>query len=95
MMFESLNLILAAELFGGMKGIMIIVLPLVGSVMLAYGVFSVVVDLRSSDRKRVVRRLQGDAAGKPKASNVSSVSPRSCKSCWSRPMCEWWPLSFS
>ena len=69
-MLEGLNLILAAELFGGMKGIMIIVLPLVGSVMLAYGVFSVVADLRSSDKKRVVRRLQGDKAHKPKASDA-------------------------
>ena len=70
-MFESLNLILAAELFGGMKGIMIIVLPLVGSVMLAYGVFSVAIDLRSSDKKRVVRRLQGGTGRKAKAADVT------------------------
>lgn len=72
-MLEGLNLILAAELFGGMKGIMIIVLPLVGSVMLAYGVFSVVVDLRSSDKKRVVRRLQGDKAHKTKVSDADDA----------------------
>ncbi|MCH8187223.1 MAG: type II secretion system F family protein [Proteobacteria bacterium] len=69
-MFEVLNPLLAEALFGGMKGIMIIVLPLVGSVMLAYGVFSVVADLRSSDKKRVVRRLQGDKAHKPKVSDA-------------------------
>lgn len=61
---ETMNLILAAGVFGGMQGILMIVLPLVGSVLLAYGIFSVAVDLRSSDKKRVVRRLQGDRAPK-------------------------------
>jgi tight adherence protein B len=41
---------------------MLIVLPLLGSVLLAYGVFHVTVDLRSGDRKRVANRLKGAGA---------------------------------
>ncbi len=38
---------------------MLVALPLVGSILLAYGVFHVAVDLRASDRRRVVNRLRG------------------------------------
>jgi tight adherence protein B len=41
---------------------MLTVLPLLGSVLLAYGVFHVTVDLRSADRRRVVNRLKGGTA---------------------------------
>lgn len=40
----------------------LILLPLLGSILLAYGVFHVVMDLRAGDRKRVVNRLKGGAS---------------------------------
>lgn len=46
--------------FGGMQGLLLILLPLAGSVVLAYGVFQVAIDLRSGDKKRVVKRLQSE-----------------------------------
>lgn len=50
---------LAFELMDGLKGVFMVVLPLAGSVMLAYGVFQVVTDLRSNTRKKVIDRLRG------------------------------------
>jgi tight adherence protein B len=41
---------------------MLVILPLLGSVLLAYAVFHVVVDVRAADRKRVVNRLKGGSA---------------------------------
>jgi len=38
---------------------MLVALPLVGSILLAYGVFHVAVDLRAADRRRVISRLKG------------------------------------
>jgi tight adherence protein B len=52
--------ILASFGFGGVKGLLLILAPLAGSVMLAYGVFQVAFDLRASQRKRVIDRLKGD-----------------------------------
>lgn len=46
------------EMMGAFQSVLLILLPLVGSVMLAYGVFQVVADLRSSDRKKVMDRLR-------------------------------------
>jgi len=42
--------------------LMLVALPLAGSVLLAYGVFNVVVDLRAGTRRKVVDRLRGNAA---------------------------------
>jgi tight adherence protein B len=50
---------LAFEVMDGLQGVFMVVLPLAGSVMLAYGVFQVVTDLRSSTRKKVIDRLRG------------------------------------
>jgi tight adherence protein B len=41
---------------------LLVLLPLVGSILLAYGVFHVVVDVRAGDRRKVVNRLKGYAA---------------------------------
>lgn len=41
----------------------LVLLPLVGSILLAYGVFNVAVDLRTGARKRVVERLKGGRSG--------------------------------
>jgi tight adherence protein B len=41
---------------------MLVLLPLLGSILLAYGVFHVAVDLRAGDRRRVVNRLKGGLA---------------------------------
>lgn len=45
-------------MMGALQGAMLILLPLIGSVMLAYGVFQLVADLRTNDRKRVMERLR-------------------------------------
>jgi len=42
-----------------LQGALLIALPLIGSVLLAYGVFNIAFDLRSSQRKKVVNRLRG------------------------------------
>ncbi len=59
------TLLLAAKPAGNMASILFILAPLVGGVMLAYGVFQVVLDLRANTRKRVVERLK-DHARRPK-----------------------------
>ncbi|MBU0640802.1 MAG: type II secretion system F family protein [Planctomycetes bacterium] len=56
-------LTLALELASGVQRALLIILPLMGSVVLAYGVFQVVADLRSSDRKRVIDRLRPGKSG--------------------------------
>lgn len=53
------TVILAASLIDLLKNGMVVMLPLAGSMMLAYGAYQVVVDLRSSNRKRVIDRLKG------------------------------------
>jgi len=60
--------ILAFSLTGGLKSLLLIILPLAGSVLLAYGVFQVALDLRTANRKRVIDRLR---------SGTSSKGPRS------------------
>lgn len=52
--------ILAFEIPGALQGAMIFVLPLAGSVLLAYGVFNVALDLRVSARRRIIDRLKGE-----------------------------------
>jgi len=66
-MFETL---LAARLLSKFNTVLLVLAPLVGGVMLAYGVFQVVLDLRASTRRRVISRLRGDESrrGKPKDS---------------------------
>lgn len=43
-----------------MQNVILIVLPLAGSILLAYGVFHAAMDLRTGHRKRVVDRLKGE-----------------------------------
>jgi tight adherence protein B len=64
MAIDMLNGWLLAQSFSGPQMAILILLPLAGSVMLAYGVWSVVVDLRTADKRKVVRRLQGDVKRK-------------------------------
>ncbi|MCP5112542.1 MAG: hypothetical protein GY953_17080, partial [bacterium] len=52
--------ILAAGMTDAIKSSLLVLLPLGGSVMLAFGVYQVVTDLRTSTRKRVIDRLKGD-----------------------------------
>jgi tight adherence protein B len=54
--------ILAVGAFGSLKSVLLILTPLAGSVMLAYGVYQVVYDLRANTRKRVVDRLKESGA---------------------------------
>jgi len=54
--------LLALETGSVVQTAMLIVLPLLGSILLAYGVFHVAVDLRAGDRRRVVNRLKGGLA---------------------------------
>jgi tight adherence protein B len=51
--------LLALQTGSAMQTAMLAILPLLGSVLLAYGVFHVVVDLRAGDRRRVFNRLRG------------------------------------
>ncbi len=55
---------LALTLEGSLGTIVLIVLPLAGSVVLAYGVAQVTLDLRKSDRKRLINRLKGGSAAR-------------------------------
>ena len=52
-------MMLALEIFGGMQSIVLLLLPIAGSMMLAYGVLQIVVDLRSANRRRIMDRLKG------------------------------------
>lgn len=52
--------IVAADGVGSLNSVLFIVAPLLGGVMLAYGVFQVVLDLRANTRKRVMDRLKGE-----------------------------------
>lgn len=54
-----ISTILATELLSSLKAVLFIIAPLAGSVVLAYGVCQVVLDLRENTRKRVVDRLRG------------------------------------
>jgi tight adherence protein B len=47
---------------GTLTTIMLIALPLFGSVLLAYGVFNVAFDLRRAERRKVADRLRGGSA---------------------------------
>jgi len=47
-----------------MESIMFVVLPVLGSVLLAYGIFQVVFDLRTTQRKRLLDRLTESGSGK-------------------------------
>ncbi len=44
------------------QSILLLLLPLFGSVLLAYGVFNVVFDLRTNERQKIRDRLRGDGA---------------------------------
>ncbi|MFH1746238.1 MAG: type II secretion system F family protein [Planctomycetota bacterium] len=54
-----MTLLLALGAFEKIKGLLFILAPMAGSVMLAYGLLQVTHDLRSSTRKRVMDRLRG------------------------------------
>lgn len=70
-------MILALDLFGNVQNVLLILLPLAGSVILAYGVFQVAVDLRGAARKRVVERLKaGGKAGRAAAADAGAADVR-------------------
>jgi tight adherence protein B len=48
-----------------------IALPLVGSVMLSYGIYQVIVESRKGERKKVLDRLRGETQRAKKAENLS------------------------
>ncbi len=54
-----IDCMLAFDPFSGAQGLLLVILPLAGSVLLAYGVFQVSADLRTNVRKRVIERLKG------------------------------------
>jgi hypothetical protein len=53
-----------------------IALPLVGSVMLSYGIYQVIVESRKGERKKVLDRLRGETqrAKKPRIFRSSSAT---------------------
>src|SRR5437773_90512 len=65
-----MNILMAFNLAGSMKGALFILLPLIGSVILAYGVFQVAIDLRSNTRKRVIGRLKGRGDSRQKGEDA-------------------------
>ena len=48
-----------------LKNAVLVLLPLAGSIILAYGVFHVVLDLRAGERKRIIDRLKGRSGRRP------------------------------
>jgi tight adherence protein B len=59
-------ILLELDLPGPMRNAAFILLPLAGSVLLAYGLFNATVDLRRGARKKVIDRLKGTAAVRDK-----------------------------
>ncbi len=57
-----MNFLLAQSASGGLQGALLVVLPLVGCVLLAYGVAAAAFDLRAANRKKVVGRLRGEGS---------------------------------
>lgn len=55
-------------------GYVFIVVLLVGSVLLTYGVYQVVVDSRTGERKRIVDRMKGVAGGAAKSKEPSTIA---------------------
>lgn len=51
--------LLALEMSGPLNQLLLVAMPLLGSVLLAYGVYNAAFDLRRSSRKQVIKRLQG------------------------------------
>lgn len=66
-----MNTLLAVDMFSGLGGILLFALPVIGSVLMAYGVFSVVVDLRSADKRRIVKRLQSGSTRTRRGAEVA------------------------
>jgi tight adherence protein B len=52
-------LLLALQTGTVLQTALLVIMPLLGSVLLAYGVFHAVADVRAGDRRRVVNRLRG------------------------------------
>lgn len=67
------TLILADGFMTALQTIGLIVLPLVGSIFLAYGVFNVALDLRTNDRQRIRDRLRGTASRRQGATDGVSL----------------------
>ena len=52
------------------------VFPMVGSILLAYGIYQVIVESRHNERKRLTERLQGRALAKTPRLFLSAVIQR-------------------
>lgn len=64
------------DIAGGLKGILLVLLPIAGSVLVAFGVFQVVMDLRKTNQKRMLERLKDQAGPSAKKKGKSSVVRR-------------------
>jgi len=56
--------------FAPLKGLLLMALPIAGSVLLAYGVFQVAMDFRGRDRRRLLARLREDQGRERKDKRV-------------------------
>ncbi len=56
--------LLLADVYDTLRSTGLILLPLAGSVLLAYGVYNAVFDLRRDERKKILTRLKGSAAAR-------------------------------
>lgn len=60
-------MMLVADFFGSLQGAGLLILPLAGGVLLAFGVYNAVFDLRRDERKKVLGRLRGADGKREKA----------------------------
>jgi len=67
---------LAASFAGSIQNAVLILLPLVGCVMVTFGIFQLIQDLRSSDQKKMMDRLKGVTTGPEKEKVRESILRR-------------------
>ncbi len=64
------------DIAGGLKGILLVLLPIAGSVLVAFGVFQVVMDLRKTNQNRMLERRKDQAGPSAKKKGKRSVVRR-------------------
>jgi len=64
------------DIAGALKGTLLVLLPIAGSILLAFGLFQVVMDLRKTNQKRMLDRLKDRAAPSAKKKGKSAVVRR-------------------
>ncbi len=71
-----------ASAMSGIMDVLFLVMPMVGSILLAFGIYQVVMDLRGSSRQKVLDRLKdksGQAAAKERAAKDKLIRRRAAE----------------